>query len=116
MLKVGDLVIWKGGWGYIDHLYEGKDTNRACSIAWGKSRRPITAWMDVVREAMEVEVKTGIWLTKNELEAILALTEPNAQIELLKTYAKRYRISQPRILGFGLTDSGEIVYTQVIAK
>ena len=36
--------------------------------------------------------------------------------KLLKSYAKKYKITPNRLIGYGLMESGEIIYTQVVEK
>ena len=118
-MNIGDLIIWKGSWGRISYIY----TNNAITINIidyfsDGTQRKITenTWLEMVSKAEEIEVKTNIFLNEEELGSILNCEEKNMKNKLLKSYAKKYKITPNRLIGYGLMESGEIIYTQVVEK
>lgn len=113
-MKEGDLVIHHGTWGVIQHIYhEHNDAiNLPCLI---KQRNGITStgWLQNLKEAKIIEVNSGVFLDQEEMDSILNASE-DFKIILLDQFAKFRKVQAPRILGFGLMENGEIIYTQVV--
>ena len=114
-MEKGDLVISqslkrKGCWGYVENLnYFSSEINVA---GFGI---PVMEKTEDLIPAEQIEVNSGIFITEEELKKLLSLNG-DEQIELMKSYGEKYKVFANNLLGYGLLDTKEIIYTQIVPK
>lgn len=121
-MKNGDLVIWEDwkekSWGHLQNIFHDPNVKNtkflAVQVRHGHSGHISTLWLDRLRNGKVVEVKSGIKITQEELDAILAAYSDSDKFKLINEFAYRYQITNERVMGFGLMEDGEIIYNQVV--